>query len=159
MKTRLRACLPNSCLLWPWQRKLCVLNTETCIGATSSSSSLHETPWTHQLQAQVIDFMLSRLEKDGHVEFSNVADDEDLFNGQGDYQFEIYRKMRADNLNNWHEFRPKSKALWCHYLIDKMVSDRHLEGTAGHLTELDNLANMLDNYRSAEDPLMRSPYL
>ncbi|XP_062031016.1 serine/threonine-protein kinase haspin [Lepus europaeus] len=73
------------------------------------------------LQVNIIDYTLSRLERDGVVVFCDVSRDEDLFSGEGDYQFEIYRLMRKENNNCWGEYHPYNNVLWLHYLTDKIL--------------------------------------
>ncbi|XP_012581621.1 PREDICTED: serine/threonine-protein kinase haspin [Condylura cristata] len=73
------------------------------------------------LQVNIIDYTLSRLERDGIVVFCDISTDEDLFTGEGDYQFEIYRLMRKENNNCWGEYHPYNNVLWLHYLTDKIL--------------------------------------
>ncbi|KAF5911728.1 hypothetical protein HPG69_015706 [Diceros bicornis minor] len=77
---------------------------------------------TRGLQVNIIDYTLSRLERDGIVVFCDVSMDEDLFTGEGDYQFEIYRLMRKENNNCWGEYHPYNNVLWLHYLTDKILN-------------------------------------
>lgn len=49
---------------------------------------------THGVKATIIDYTLSRMVYDDAVLYNNLADDEELFNADGDYQFDIYRFMR-----------------------------------------------------------------
>ncbi|XP_003912160.1 serine/threonine-protein kinase haspin [Papio anubis] len=76
---------------------------------------------TRGLQVSIIDYTLSRLERDGIVVFCDVSMDEDLFTGDGDYQFDIYRLMKKENNNCWGEYHPYSNVLWLHYLTDKIL--------------------------------------
>ncbi|KAB1265710.1 Serine/threonine-protein kinase haspin [Camelus dromedarius] len=76
---------------------------------------------TRGLQVNIIDYTLSRLERDGIVVFCDISTDEDLFTGEGDYQFEIYRLMRKENNNCWGEYHPHNNVLWLHYLTDKIL--------------------------------------
>lgn len=73
------------------------------------------------LQVNIIDYTLSRLERDGIVVFCDISMDEDLFTGEGDYQFEIYRLMRKENNNCWGDYHPYNNVLWLHYLTDKIL--------------------------------------
>lgn len=75
------------------------------------------------LQVNIIDYTLSRLERDGVVVFCDISKDEDLFTGEGDYQFEIYRLMKKENNNCWGEYHPYSNVLWLHYLTDKILKE------------------------------------
>lgn len=75
------------------------------------------------LQVNIIDYTLSRLERDGIVIFCDISKDEDLFTGEGDYQFEIYRLMRKENNNCWDEYHPYNNVLWLHYLTDKILKE------------------------------------
>lgn len=77
---------------------------------------------THGLQVSIIDYTLSRLERDGIVVFCDISTEEDLFTGEGDYQFEIYRLMRKENKNCWGEYHPYNNVLWLHYLADKILN-------------------------------------
>ncbi|XP_036307691.1 serine/threonine-protein kinase haspin isoform X2 [Pipistrellus kuhlii] len=75
------------------------------------------------LQVNIIDYTLSRLERDGVVVFCDISMDEGLFTGEGDYQFEIYRLMKRENNNCWGEYHPYSNVLWLHYLTDKILKE------------------------------------
>ncbi|OBS69173.1 hypothetical protein A6R68_02282 [Neotoma lepida] len=77
---------------------------------------------TYGLQVNIIDYTLARLERDGIVVFCDISAEEELFTGQGDYQFEIYRLMRKENRNCWGEYHPYNNVLWLHYLTDKMLN-------------------------------------
>ncbi|XP_061423273.1 serine/threonine-protein kinase haspin isoform X2 [Lethenteron reissneri] len=76
---------------------------------------------THGVQAKIIDYTLSRMEHEGIKKFSDMASDEMLFQGQGDYQYDIYRMMRNENNNNWAAYSPHTNVLWLHYLAGKML--------------------------------------
>lgn len=76
----------------------------------------------------IIDFSLSRLasKEDDVTIFKDLANDPTIFLGRGkdkkdgDYQFDIYRKMRDEIKNDWKKFCPKTNIFWMHYLLDKM---------------------------------------
>ncbi|KAG3270160.1 serine/threonine-protein kinase haspin [Ictidomys tridecemlineatus] len=78
---------------------------------------------TRGLQVNIIDYTLSRLERDGIVVFCDISMDEELFTGEGDYQYEIYRLMRKENNNCWGEYHPYNNVLWLHYLTDKILNE------------------------------------
>ncbi|WAR21286.1 HASP-like protein [Mya arenaria] len=73
------------------------------------------------VEASVIDFTLSRLTKDGCTVFTDLSVDPALFEGKGDYQFDIYRLMKEGNGNQWKKFEARSNVLWLHYLADKLI--------------------------------------
>ncbi|KAG8430823.1 hypothetical protein GDO86_019960 [Hymenochirus boettgeri] len=77
---------------------------------------------TSGVQVKIIDYTLSRLDKDGLTVFCDLSVDEEIFLGQGDLQFEVYRTMRQENKNIWSSFVPHSNILWLHYLSDKLLS-------------------------------------
>ncbi|XP_063054685.1 mucin-17 [Engraulis encrasicolus] len=79
----------------------------------------------HGVQVNIIDYSLSRLEIDGLTVSCDISTDEELFMGQGDYQFDIYRKMREENENEWSEYHPHSNVLWLHYLTDKLLGMKY----------------------------------
>ncbi|XP_041131639.1 uncharacterized protein LOC121329819 isoform X2 [Polyodon spathula] len=80
---------------------------------------------TNGVHVNIIDYSLSRLEIDGLTVSCDISTDEGLFMGQGDYQFEIYRKMREENKNSWSEYNPHTNVLWLHYLTDKLLKMRY----------------------------------
>ncbi|XP_060602886.1 serine/threonine-protein kinase haspin-like [Ruditapes philippinarum] len=76
---------------------------------------------SHGVEACVIDFSMSRLTKDGCTVYTTIPDDDTLFDGKGDYQFDVYREMKKENKGNWEKLNPHSNVLWLHYLADKLV--------------------------------------
>ncbi|XP_074046619.1 serine/threonine-protein kinase haspin [Macrotis lagotis] len=78
---------------------------------------------THGIHVNIIDYTLSRLEKDGLVVFCDISQEQELFQGQGDYQFEIYRLMKKRTRNHWAPYQPYSNVLWLHYLADKVLKE------------------------------------
>ncbi|XP_072415344.1 uncharacterized protein haspin isoform X1 [Chiloscyllium punctatum] len=77
---------------------------------------------THGFVTNIIDYTLSRMGTDDIVHFCDLFSEDSFFCGQGDYQFDIYRKMKKENFNNWAEYNPHTNVLWLHYLADKMLS-------------------------------------
>ncbi|XP_053107421.1 serine/threonine-protein kinase haspin-like [Hemicordylus capensis] len=86
------------------------------------SGETHTFP-THGILVNIIDYTFSRLEKDGLTVYCDLSTDEEVFQGRGDYQFDIYRKMREENENNWADYFPHSNVLWLHYLADKLLKE------------------------------------
>ncbi|XP_010155670.1 PREDICTED: serine/threonine-protein kinase haspin, partial [Eurypyga helias] len=86
------------------------------------NGTTHTIP-TAGIHVNIIDYTLSRLEKDGLTVFCDLSTDDELFQGKGDYQFEIYRQMKAENSNSWTDYHPHSNVLWLHYLSDKLLKD------------------------------------
>ncbi|KAM5126533.1 serine/threonine-protein kinase haspin-like, partial [Mantella aurantiaca] len=87
---------------------------------------------------------------------------EDLFLGEGDLQFDVYRKMRKENQNAWSLYKPHSNVLWLHYLSDKLLSEvKYLKKptSASHKRELRKLRDFrreVQMFNSASDILQRS---
>lgn len=79
---------------------------------------------TTGVTASIIDFSLSRLSKDGFVIHQDLSTDEELFNGSGDVQFDIYRKMKEETGNKWERFCPKTNIFWLHYLVGKLLEKK-----------------------------------
>lgn len=52
---------------------------------------------THGVEVSIIDFTLSRITFDGVCIFNDLSLDPDLFDAEGDYQFEIYKLMQKCN--------------------------------------------------------------
>lgn len=62
------------------------------------------------VRVTIIDFTLSRLEQSGDINFVSL-NDENLYEGKGDYQFDIYRKMREVVKDDWQGFYPYTNVL------------------------------------------------
>ncbi|XP_053322690.1 serine/threonine-protein kinase haspin [Spea bombifrons] len=77
---------------------------------------------TSGVQVKIIDYTLSRLDKDGLTVFTDLSSDDALFLGVGDLQFSVYRDMKQENKNCWSSYDPHSNILWLHYLADKLLS-------------------------------------
>ncbi|PIK37306.1 putative serine/threonine-protein kinase haspin [Apostichopus japonicus] len=114
-----------------------------------------------RVEASIIDFTLSRLSKDGCTVFCDVANDETLFIGKGDYQFDIYRKMKKENKNDWESFNPHSNVLWLHYLLEKMIRNKTYRSAPSKesMRELKTFGRHLLGYTSAEEVLRESELL
>ncbi|KAJ4479254.1 other/Haspin protein kinase [Lentinula aciculospora] len=56
--------------------------------------------------------------------------DEEVFMGEGDYQFDIYRMMKKQNQDNWDTFTPSTNVLWLHYLLTKLLHSKKLRAPA-----------------------------
>ncbi|XP_037530260.1 uncharacterized protein haspin [Nematolebias whitei] len=80
---------------------------------------------TKGVLVRLIDYSLSRVEIDDLTVSCDISNDEELFMGQGDYQFEIYRLMREENGNNWSTYHPRTNVLWLHYLCSKLLSMKY----------------------------------
>ncbi|GAB6030989.1 Serine/threonine-protein kinase haspin [Chamberlinius hualienensis] len=71
---------------------------------------------------KIIDYTLSRIEKNNVNIYTNLAEQEELFNGQGDSQYEVYRQMKKLNNNNWEDYNPQTNILWMCHVLEKMMS-------------------------------------
>ncbi|XP_053474761.1 uncharacterized protein haspin [Ictalurus furcatus] len=116
---------------------------------------------TRGVHVNVIDYSLSRLEIDGLTVSCDIANEEELFMGQGDYQFEIYRLMKNENNNCWADYNPHSNVLWLHYLADKLLTMRyrnkpHTSQQKALKSSLKSFHSEILNYHSAKDVLLHS---
>ncbi|CAL8356122.1 unnamed protein product [Boreogadus saida] len=116
---------------------------------------------TKGVLVHIIDFSLSRLEIDGLTVSCDISNEEELFTGQGDYQFDIYRLMRRANGNDWNAYRPHSNVMWLHYLSGKLQSMKYRgNGGRGHLQMrkiLTHFHNSVLQYSSATEALRSCP--
>ncbi|XP_078589063.1 uncharacterized protein LOC144869549 isoform X2 [Branchiostoma floridae x Branchiostoma japonicum] len=79
---------------------------------------------TSGLEVNIIDFTLSRMQKDGQPLYCDLSADPTLFTGEGDFQFDIYRKMKEENQNDWKRHHPFTNVLWLDYLADKLLTKK-----------------------------------
>ncbi|GAA6035343.1 hypothetical protein JCM8097_008823 [Rhodosporidiobolus ruineniae] len=92
------------------------------------------------VKATLIDFTLSRVDSTGRkgkglgreVLF-DAFEDECVFEGEGDYQFDVYRMMRTlveREGGGWEASHPKTNVLWLHYLALKLLHSKKLKPPA-----------------------------
>ncbi|KAJ3235592.1 Serine/threonine-protein kinase haspin [Chytriomyces hyalinus] len=82
----------------------------------------------------IIDYTLSRCQSNEESLLYNKMDDEEIFEGEGDYQFDIYRMMKEEVQGKWESFCPRTNLMWFNYLVHKMVKAKSLP-TAGALAK------------------------
>ncbi|ORY72718.1 hypothetical protein BCR35DRAFT_160117 [Leucosporidium creatinivorum] len=110
--------------------------------STSTSTTLTTTslaPLSSGVQVTLIDFTLSRARVPGGEEdegdrivFDGFEDD-CVFEGEGDHQFDVYRAMRRHVEENsemeggWEGFHPLTNVMWLHYLSLKLLHSKKLK--------------------------------
>jgi serine/threonine-protein kinase haspin len=100
--------------------------------APKASIPLMDDP-VHGVRATLIDLGLSRMDAgdgSGGEMVHWTPFEEEIFQGEGDYQFDIYRYMRAHNRGNWEAFNPLTNAMWLHYLAIKLLKAKNLKAPA-----------------------------
>ncbi|KXN86127.1 hypothetical protein AN958_10494 [Leucoagaricus sp. SymC.cos] len=83
----------------------------------------------HGVQATIIDLGLSRMDAGDGSEGENVhwtSLDEEVFMGEGDYQFDVYRLMKDHTGGNWEGYHPLTNVMWLHYLVTKLLRHKNL---------------------------------
>ncbi|XP_064872818.1 serine/threonine-protein kinase haspin-like [Oncorhynchus nerka] len=112
---------------------------------------------TRGVSVRIIDYSLSRLEIDGLTVSCDISEDEELFQGHGDLQFDIYRLMRQENGNKWGDYQPHSNVLWLHYLSSKLLTmtykGRGGRGVKQARLDLQRFHDDVLTFRSASDIL------
>uniref|UniRef100_A0A8C3HWF4 Serine/threonine-protein kinase haspin n=1 Tax=Chrysemys picta bellii TaxID=8478 RepID=A0A8C3HWF4_CHRPI len=118
---------------------------------------------TKGIHVNIIDYTLSRMEKDGLTIFCDISTDKELFQGRGDYQFDIYRQMKKESANNWADYHPHSNVLWLHYLADKLLKEVNYKRKLSSSSALKGIQKQLRkfhrevlNFSSASDVLLNS---
>ncbi|VDP30226.1 unnamed protein product [Schistosoma margrebowiei] len=79
--------------------------------------------FTEGIQVTIIDFTVSRLCHEGNIVYVDMSESPEIFECEGDYQFDIYRIMRKNNGNDWRPFHPSSNLYWLHYLMGKLLNE------------------------------------
>ncbi|KAG2154994.1 uncharacterized protein EDB93DRAFT_1080979 [Suillus bovinus] len=84
------------------------------------------------VKATVIDLGLSRMETtdaQGSKTYWTPFDEE-IFEGEGDYQFDVYRMMKEYNNDSWEGYQPFTNVIWLHYLTQKLLHSKRLKPPA-----------------------------
>jgi len=97
----------------------------------------------------IIDFTLARMLSEGCVVYTDLSEEDVLFKGEGDPQFDVYRKMKETNRNDWEAFNPITNVLWIHYVTNKLISKIRQQAT------LKRFAARVLKYSSCYDILMK----
>ncbi|KAE8232352.1 hypothetical protein CF326_g2623 [Tilletia indica] len=115
-------------------------------GLSSSSSEFSKALEAQNagVYATIIDFALSRvvLEPGEGIRRNDAQDgvdvrqkrilaydfdDEEIFEGKGDAQFDVYRDMRDLVEGDWHTFRPVTNVMWLSFFVEKLTATRKLK--------------------------------
>ncbi|CAO4374413.1 unnamed protein product [Caenorhabditis nigoni] len=78
---------------------------------------------THGLKVSIIDFTLSRISKEGTTVYLDLENDPDIFKGQGNPQFDVYRQMRENNGGEWMTFNRRTNLMWIVYIANSLIED------------------------------------
>ncbi|KAG8930736.1 hypothetical protein FRC01_002340 [Tulasnella sp. 417] len=81
------------------------------------------------VSATIIDFGLSRMVNASGKSLFTTFEPE-IFDGKGDYQFDIYRMMKAHVGDDWGQFKPLTNVMWLHYLAVKLLKHKGLRRPA-----------------------------
>ncbi|KAF8076644.1 hypothetical protein FPV67DRAFT_1664901 [Lyophyllum atratum] len=96
----------------------------------SPSSRVYMDDPSHGVRATLIDLGLSRMDA-GDGEGGEMVHwtpfEEEVFMGEGDYQFDVYRMMQEHNGGAWEEFKPLTNVMWLHYLAVKLLQGKRLK--------------------------------
>ncbi|KAL8745415.1 MAG: hypothetical protein Q9190_002441 [Brigantiaea leucoxantha] len=110
-------------------------------------------PVTTNLDVTIIDYTLSRAAmNDSATLYNDLSKDPGLFQGKGDIQYDVYRRMnqavfqgKCKGKNPWAAFVPRTNVLWLHYLLSKLIDrmspvlqgfeNKHLFESMCHLKE------------------------
>ncbi|KAI0940133.1 hypothetical protein AcV5_001323 [Taiwanofungus camphoratus] len=86
----------------------------------------------HGVEITVIDLGLARMNSASEDEIQThwTPFEEEIFEGEGDYQFDVYRMMRTHNGNSWEDYRPLTNVMWLHYLSLKLLHSKRLRPPA-----------------------------
>ncbi|KAH7343215.1 hypothetical protein B0J17DRAFT_713411 [Rhizoctonia solani] len=94
-------------------------------------SNTMDSPEHSGVRVTLIDLGLSRM--DTHTRRAYFTELEpEIFEGEGDYQFDVYRMMKAHCLGaesggaGWEDFRPLTNVMWLHYLARQLLRAKGL---------------------------------
>ncbi|KAL8735122.1 MAG: hypothetical protein Q9166_000998 [cf. Caloplaca sp. 2 TL-2023] len=83
--------------------------------------------WTDKpsIAVTIIDYTMSRAKVEGSdVVFNNLSADPQLFKGQGNAQYDVYRAMREHSRLysfHWEAYIPLTNVMWLHHLLEMLV--------------------------------------
>ncbi|CAI5444577.1 unnamed protein product [Caenorhabditis angaria] len=113
------------------------------------------------VKANIIDFTLSRIKKEATTVFLNLENDDEIFKGQNDPQFDVYRRMRQNNNRDWQEFQPCTNLFWVEYLANRMIEEPICPKkvvTAKRRKELKTLFDQLGSFNTCADTFLDTEF-
>ncbi|KAL9934107.1 hypothetical protein V8E36_007189 [Tilletia maclaganii] len=140
----------------PFSLSMTTTNRTAAAASSSSSSLTAGHDFARALEAQnakvyatIIDFALSRVtlepgegifreDEDEEEEDRGLRvqqpkrvlaydfDDEEIFEGKGDPQFDVYRDMRDLVEGDWDTFRPITNVMWLSFFVEKLTATHKL---------------------------------
>ncbi|TRM68184.1 hypothetical protein BD626DRAFT_450537 [Schizophyllum amplum] len=98
--------------------------------AVSSAKVMMDDP-VHGIHATLIDLGLSRMDAgdvQGGERIHWTPFDSEVFDGEGEYQYEVYRLMRLVHTGRvWSDFKPLTNVMWLHYLVLQLLTKKGLK--------------------------------
>ncbi|KAF7970796.1 hypothetical protein HWV62_23082 [Athelia sp. TMB] len=85
----------------------------------------HMNDICHGVEATIIDLGLARMNGSEGVHWTPF--DAEIFEGEGDYQFDVYRMMKS---GIGEGYRPATNVMWLHYLAMKLLHSKQLKPAA-----------------------------
>ena len=76
---------------------------------------------SHGVQSTIIDLGLARIDPEGQGDDTAfwTPFTDDIFEGEGDYKYDIYRMMREGNNNKWESFNPITNIMVRHLMTSR----------------------------------------
>lgn len=84
-------------------------------------------PSNANIEVTLIDYTLSRATLQNGLVICNSMTDEEVFSGEDDLQFDVYRWMREEmpgqelHSKEWEAFVPRTNVLWLYHLLEKLM--------------------------------------
>ena len=103
---------------------ICLKQIEPDKAVSDLEADSELVPKTPSVSVTLIDYTLSRADTAEGIVY-NPMDDEDLFCGENDPQYDCYRDMRQAVTRNrkadWSAFVPQTNVIWLHYLLSRLL--------------------------------------
>ncbi|THH28794.1 hypothetical protein EUX98_g5388 [Antrodiella citrinella] len=94
--------------------------------ANSKTASMDDI--SHGVKTTIIDLGLSRMNAEDGAESHTIWTpfEPEIFEGEGDYQFDVYRMMKVCNGGRWESYHSLTNVMWLHYLVLKLLHGKRL---------------------------------
>ena len=103
---------------------VCLKRIERDQNAKEPNHDWDLVPKAREFAVTLIDYTLSRADTAEGTVF-NPMDDEEIFLGEGNFQYDIYRHMRQaicdESSLDWSAFAPRTNVIWLHYILVRLL--------------------------------------